>query len=163
MFHVADWMPTLLEAIGVKRSVGVLPLDGVSHWQNLKYFPSRPSPRDTILLNIDRMWHRGYEPTPKNFTKYPNPYFDTHIHSGLIFQNWKLLTGDPGHGAFYLNKTDDPNPYPSVQLFDLSSDPLELVNLAPYFPSVVDTMLQKIDEFDQTSAPIYFPPYDEVC
>ena len=73
-----------------------------------------------------------------------------------------MLTGDPGHGAFHKNKTDMPDPYPSVQLFDLAADPVELVNLAPYFPSVVEKLLIMIQEFDESSVPIYFPPYDKV-
>ena len=98
----------------VFRSVGNFLIDGVSHWNAIKSSSSE-RPRETVLLNIDRMWHRGYEPTPTNFTKYPNPYFNTMIHSGIIHNNFKLLTGDPGHGNFHKNKTSDPNPYPSVR------------------------------------------------
>ena len=50
-----------------------------------------------------------------------------------------------------------------MQLFDLASDPLELVNIADYFPSIVLDLLQKIKKFDDTSAPIYFPAYDEAA
>ena len=82
----------------------------------------KKSPRDTILLNIDQEWYK--QDPPVNFTEYKNPYFDTTIHAGLIHNNWKLLTGDPGHFGFYKNKTTTPNPFPSVHLFDLDSDPL---------------------------------------
>ena len=71
------------------------------------------------------------------------------------------MTGDVGHSGFYKNKTEIPNPYPSVHLFDLESDPLELVNLAPYFPTVVSNLLEKLAVFDKNSAPIHFPDYDQ--
>ena len=139
------------------RTVGEFALDGVSHWDGIQK-TNTTAPRDTVLLNIDRDW---YFTKDRNFTSYPNDYWDTTIHAGLIHHNWKILTGDAGHGGFYKNKTVIPNPYPSVHLFDLDSDPYELVNLANYFPSVVINLLKMLKDFDDHSAPIDFPNYDE--
>ena len=71
-----------------------------------------------MLVNIDREW---YYTKDRNFTKYENPFFDTTIHAAIVYKNWKLITGDAGHSGFYKNKTEIPNPYPSVHLFDLES------------------------------------------
>ena len=56
LFHVSDWMPTLLDAVNVKRSIGKLPLDGVSHWSAIRS-KDNETPRETVLLNIDRDWY----------------------------------------------------------------------------------------------------------
>ena len=43
------------------------------------------------------------------------------------------------------------------------SDPLELVNVADYFPSIVLEGLKKLKNFDDNSAPIIFPDYDRAA
>ena len=133
----------------------------MSHWDSIRY-GENPSPRETVLLNIDAKFERGYGPSPVHFIPYPNPHFNTTIHAGIIHKRWKLLTGDPGFSAFFKNQTDIPDPYPSVQLFDLASDPVELLNLAPYFPSVVNKLLAMLHDFEEHSVTSDFPPYDEV-
>jgi len=95
------------------------------------------------------------------FSKFDNFDRNTTIHAGIIHNTWKILTGDAGHSGFYKNHTVIPNPYPAVHLFDLASDPLELVNVAEYFPSIVTKMLKMLRDFDDGSAPIDSPGYDE--
>ncbi|KAH8421017.1 hypothetical protein KR222_003996, partial [Zaprionus bogoriensis] len=55
--HIADWLPTLLEAAGGQAALDALSeaqLDGMSIWQAL--LKDERSPRETVLHNIDDIW-----------------------------------------------------------------------------------------------------------
>jgi arylsulfatase A-like enzyme len=112
IMHITDIQMTILDMIDHKRS-GTKPLDGVSHWDNLKRDDLQPAykfprnynsmhqrlnhkttPREEILLNIDRFFLRmnnGEGPDPQNLTHYPNPYFNT----SRKMASWSLLSSMP--------------------------------------------------------------------
>lgn len=55
--HIADWLPTLLEAAGGEAALAQLnnaQLDGMSVWQAL--LKNEVSPRKSVLHNIDDIW-----------------------------------------------------------------------------------------------------------
>ena len=50
LFHVSDWMPTILEMAGITYIASPdRPLDGVSHYN--AFVKGDPSPRDYLLMN----------------------------------------------------------------------------------------------------------------
>ena len=70
--------------------------------------------------------NNGEGPDPEHFQPYPNPYFNTSIHSAIISKingiSWKFMTGDPGCGGFDQSWAECknqtlPDPFPSVWLY----------------------------------------------
>ncbi|ALC42093.1 CG8646 [Drosophila busckii] len=77
--HIADWLPTLVEAAGGKAALANLSsaqLDGQSIWQSL--VQNEPSPRKSILHNIDDIWGSA----------------------ALTVGDWKLLQGTHYNGSW---------------------------------------------------------------
>ena len=82
--------------------------------------------RNPYKLNIDKDNGYGrFGPVP-NLAPYPNDYFNTTIHAGIVSRlngiSWKFMTGDPGCDGFDQSwqqcaKQVLPDPYPSVWLF----------------------------------------------
>ncbi|XP_063698188.1 arylsulfatase B-like [Culicoides brevitarsis] len=50
LFHISDWLPTLLTAANISYNQSTL--DGVNHWMELTQSPEIPS-RNELLVNID--------------------------------------------------------------------------------------------------------------
>ena len=48
----------------------------------------------------------------------------------------------------------------NVFLYDIPSDPYELVDLSDKYPDVVQRLLKKLEEYDKTSVPVVFPKED---
>ena len=53
LFHVTDWLPTLLAAAGGQLFVYDGQVDGYSHWDWFLQGKDRPGPRDHLVNNID--------------------------------------------------------------------------------------------------------------
>ena len=49
---------------------------------------------------------------------------------------------------------------PSVRLYDVVADPEERIDLAPFFPLVVEILLGRIASYNETSVPVSYPPCD---
>nr|CAB3223226.1 arylsulfatase B-like [Phallusia mammillata] len=187
LMHVSDWFPTLLHVANTTTS-GTKPLDSHNVWDAISS-KNGHSPRTELLHNIDPEFTRPFGPTPP-MTPYPNKHgVDTlKGHTALRWLNWKLYTGDPGYSSIdppptlYRNQTVDtsclvsdgyhpdckeplkaPEPLPSVRLFDITADPSENVDVAKYFPLIVDEMLGKIAAYNKTAVPIAWPGGDKNC
>ncbi|CAG5896344.1 unnamed protein product [Menidia menidia] len=92
--------------------------------------------------------------------------------------DWKLLTGDPGHGDWvplqmlptlpgrWWNLERSllpPRPAPApknIWLFNISADPFERQDLANRRPDVVQLLLARLSHYNRTAVPVYFPPDD---
>ncbi|XP_039257854.2 arylsulfatase B-like [Styela clava] len=185
LFHVSDWFPTLLNIAGGNTN-GTKPLDGVNVW-NAIADPDSSSPRTEILHNIEPMFKRPYGLNPK-LKPFPNKHgIDTvKGHTALRIGKWKLHTGDPGHDTWnpapqlYLTQEVDLSCemdsenlaecglFPtiddsSVRLYDIEADPEERSNMASYFPHIVDSMLERLAEYNATAVPVLWPPPDDNC
>ncbi|XP_041847309.1 arylsulfatase I-like [Melanotaenia boesemani] len=107
-----------------------------------------------------------------------SPIWDTSVQAAIRVGDWKLLTGDPGHGDWVplqmlptlpgrwwnLERTSSP-PYKSeahksVWLFNITADPFERQDLADRRPDVVQQLLARLAYYNQTAVPVYFPPDD---
>ncbi|KAK5919971.1 hypothetical protein CgunFtcFv8_023818 [Champsocephalus gunnari] len=121
-------------------------------------------------------------PQPKS---HPTPRFsfpsvwDASVQAAIRVGDWKLLTGDPGHGDWVppqvmstlpgrwwnLERPVSPLPKSSsapknVWLFNITADPCERQDLAAQRPDVVQQLMARLAFHNQTAVPVYFPPDD---
>jgi len=132
LFHVTDWLPTLMSAVGrsdLLSSSSALTLDGVDQWDYL-LGNEEDSPRTQVLLNVDTV---------------------TGI-SGIRVGNFKLLLNEssdvgwydgdsPGLDMCFMSATQ------SIQLFDLDSDEEERSDIALSQPELVASLRAEIDRY----------------
>ncbi|XP_072296636.1 arylsulfatase I-like isoform X2 [Eucyclogobius newberryi] len=107
----------------------------------------------------------------------PGALWDTSVQAAIRVGDWKLLTGDPGHGDWV-----PPQILPSlpgrwwnlersvsfsqaaergrVWLFDISADPLERHDLSDQRPEIVQVLLQRLVHYNWSAVPVRFPPDD---
>ncbi|XP_040911133.1 arylsulfatase I-like [Toxotes jaculatrix] len=106
------------------------------------------------------------------------PVWDTSVQAAIRVGDWKLLTGDPGHGdwvppqvlptlpgrwwnlertfsSFYKSST-----HKNIWLFNITGDPYERHDLADQRPDVVQQLLARLAYYNQTAVSVYFPPDD---
>ncbi|KAM6984997.1 arylsulfatase I [Aplochiton taeniatus] len=166
LLHITDWFPTLVGLAGgnVSQSKG---LDGYDVWPTIS--EGKESPRLEILHNIDPLHRRsgqGTEPQP--------PVWDTTVQAAIRVGDWKLLTGDPGHGDWvppqvlvtlpgsWWNLERDTNGATgkSVWLFNITGDPYERHDLSEKRPDMVKQLLARLAFYNRTAVPVRFPPDD---
>ncbi|XP_029134702.2 arylsulfatase I-like [Labrus bergylta] len=129
------------------------------------------SQQDTLLLPKSL-------PTPKFKLQPPQPVWDTSVQAAIRVRDWKLLTGDPGHGDWVPPQVLATLPGPwwnleraqttsfktsthkTVWLFNITADPCERQDLADQRPDVVQQLLARLVHYNQTAVPVYFPPDD---
>ncbi|XP_077997972.1 arylsulfatase B-like isoform X2 [Glandiceps talaboti] len=161
LMHVSDWFPTLVRIAGGKLN-GTKPLDGFDQLDTLLYGSN--SPRREILINIDPMI--PCEGCPEK-TEWDHKKFDVHVHAGIILEDWKLVTGNPNHNYWvtpqeipemhniYLNE-----PGKMVWLYNIASDPNEQNDLSDSLPGIVDVLLDRLAEYNDTAVPVLYPDSD---
>ncbi|XP_071391521.1 arylsulfatase I-like [Centroberyx affinis] len=106
------------------------------------------------------------------------PVWDTSVQAAIRVGDWKLLTGDPGHGDWVppqvlttlpgrwwnLERSFSASPkaaaHKSVWLFNITADPYERWDLAERRPDVVQRLLGRLAFYNRTAVPVYFPPDD---
>ncbi|XP_035525877.1 arylsulfatase I-like isoform X1 [Morone saxatilis] len=117
-------------------------------------------------------------PTPQIGLESFQPVWDTSVQAAIRVGDWKLLTGDPGHGDWVppqvlptfpapwwsLERSAPPFLKPSthkkVWLFNITADPCERRDLTDQRPDVVQQLLARLAYYNQTAVPVYFPPDD---
>ena len=113
--HVTDWLPTLLEAVGLDPPQGI---DGISHWRAFK--DGGQLTRKEMLYNFKNISNG----TPIAALRQDNWKYLSHVKG---FDRWKPAPEEKLQED--QNLTVEPYAKPSYfnQLFDLASDPLEKV------------------------------------
>ncbi|XP_017285002.1 arylsulfatase I isoform X2 [Kryptolebias marmoratus] len=105
--------------------------------------------------------------------------WDTSVQAAIRVGDWKLLTGDPGHGDWvplqilptllghwwHLERSlpahrNSSHPPKTVWLFNITADPYERRDLAAQRPDVVQQLLARLAYYNRTAVPVYFPPDD---
>ncbi|XP_070829769.1 arylsulfatase I-like [Chaetodon trifascialis] len=106
------------------------------------------------------------------------PVWDTSVQAAIRVRDWKLLTGDPGHGDWVppqvlptlsgpwwnlertVSSSHKPSAHKNVWLFNITADPCERQDLADQRPDVVQQLLARLAYYNQTAVQVYFPPDD---
>ncbi|XP_072220462.1 arylsulfatase I-like [Leuresthes tenuis] len=128
-------------------------------YQNMSKPKSHPAPQSRLQSSLSPVW-------------------DTSVQAAIRVGDWKLLTGDPGHGDWVplqmlptlpgrwwnLERTLSPlyksSTLKNVWLFNITGDPYERQDLAEQRPDVVQQLLARLAYYNQTAVPVYFPPDD---
>ena len=133
LFHITDWLPTLLRAAGVSsEKIHRLALDGVDQWEALLSAadvangPALPTPRTAAVLNL-------------NLNSYGR------LEAALRDGPYKLIvnTMRPANdwlAPLALGRRDPA----AVQLFHLLQDPGERVNVAANLTQITRSLVKKV-------------------
>lgn len=158
--------------------------------QNLSQFgPALPKSKRQLKLHFkakSRQTSFQYQNISQPGTQLPppttsvrlQPVWDTSVQAAIRVGDWKLLTGDPGHGDWVppqvlptlpgrwwnLERTSLPfyktSTHKNIWLFNITGDPYERHDLADQRPDVVQQLLARLAYYNQTAVPVYFPPDD---
>jgi len=134
---VTDWLPTLVEAVGLEPPIGI---DGISHWKAFR--DGGELTRTEMLYNFKNI-SGG---TPIAALRQNNWKYLSHVNG---FDGWNPAPEDA------LQEHQDPTKDPRAhfnQLFDLASDPLEEHNLADEEPERAALMAERLMELGATVA-----------
>ncbi|XP_074473540.1 arylsulfatase B-like [Sebastes fasciatus] len=176
LMHVSDWLPTFVGLAGGSTD-GTKPLDGFNMWNAISN--GFASPRLELLHNIDPLYIDGRvvvcPGAGRKLTlaqmvsgdSWPNSGFNVSIHAAIRSSNWKLLTGYPGCDLWFPRPghttSEKMEPLKSVMLFDIEKDPEERDELSALFPTVVEYLLGRLQEYQKSAVPIIFPDEDPKC
>lgn len=173
LFHVADWLPTLYEAIGGQLHDLPHDLYGVSHWSQMRG-KNKTVSRNEMLHNLDDEW--GVSAIRVGHYK---------LVSGTVFggkfDGWFL---PPGESFFSSNNTFEHLPLvvncsrsgqasgsivpcdltvDQFCLFDLSRDPCEQDNIASSLPTVVNELQTRLAKYNASATRQLNVPADPIA
>ncbi|XP_071348435.1 arylsulfatase I-like [Trachinotus anak] len=120
--------------------------------------------------------HKAHS-VPQFWPQSSQPVWDTSVQAAIRVGDWKLLTGDPGHGDWVppqvlptlpgrwwnLERTllsRKSSAHKNIWLFNITGDPYERQDLSDQRPDVVQQLLARLVYYNQTAVPVYFPPDD---
>lgn len=108
--------------------------------------------------------------------------WDTSVQAAIRVGDWKLLTGDPGHGDWvplqmmsslpgrwwnwertytsFFSSSSKPASQHNIWLFNISADPYERWDVSAQRPDVVRALLERLAFHNRTAVPVFFPPDD---
>nr|XP_055036316.1 arylsulfatase I [Misgurnus anguillicaudatus] len=165
LIHITDWYPTLVGLAGgnISQFQG---LDGFDVWPTIS--EGKESPRMEILHNIDPLHRRSQGSVREGYE-----LWDTSVQAAIRVGDWKLLTGDPGHGDWVPPQvlTNFPSSWwnleqqsgknrKSIWLYNITDDPCERHNLAVQRPDIVKKLLARLTFYNHTALPVRYPPDD---
>ncbi|CAL1567902.1 unnamed protein product [Knipowitschia caucasica] len=176
LIHISDWLPTLVALAGGRTNT-TKPLDGFNVWSTIS--EGHASPRLELLHNIDPLFEDHYpcEGNGGNLTlaqtdsgkSWTYSGFNISFHAAIRWSNWKLLTGNPGCGAWFPRPEQntssilDMRPLKPVMLFDIDKDPQERNEVSAKFPTVVEYLLGRLAVYQKQALPIIYPDNDPRC
>ncbi|XP_015593015.1 arylsulfatase B [Cephus cinctus] len=179
MFHITDWLPTLLTAAG--GDVSNLTMDGMSLWNSLE--EDTASPRDTILHNIDDeygnsaitvgkwklvqgttyegTWDGWYGPSGEEWIYNIGAVIGslvgravTALGLNLTSTNIRKLQREVQVNCIWQNRSSSNcNPLVSSCLFNIEDDPCEQNNVASQNPQIVEELRKQILRWNATAVP----------
>ncbi|CAB1333188.1 unnamed protein product [Coregonus sp. 'balchen'] len=166
LMHITDWYPTLVGLAGGNVSL-TEGLDGYDVWPTIS--EGKESPRLKILHNIDPLHRRSGLPQSGSGQEGQHVW-DTTVQAAIRVGDWKLLTGDPGHGdwvppqvlanfpgSWWTLERNTGGTGKSVWLFNVTGDPYERSDLALQRPDVVKQLLTRLAYYNRTVVPVRFP------
>jgi len=188
LVHVTDWLPTLLNAAGVSQEeLDQEGWDGVSQWEMIQSAGLTPGARREMVVNLeeeDGMATRAaltvdnykllVKPGPGEWIPDPSTWGEEDPSSWGEGGTW----GEEGQ-----QPTLDEEEYPSnfggkgaishwgenfakddeKMLFDISIDPEERENLAPFLPDLVEQLEARLEELRLDLVPADNPEHTDGC
>jgi arylsulfatase A-like enzyme len=138
LFHMTDWLPTLLRASGLRKAVidklkGRM--DGVDQWEALREVATNgklisPPPRTAVVLNMNK------NPYGRLEAAYRDGPYKLMINMMRAPNDW-LAPLPPNRPDLAAN----------AQLFNVVNDPSERVNLAGNLTEITGQLAQKVTIF----------------
>jgi len=158
IFHVTDWLPTLMDGVLNKGDQLSPEIDGVNQWDNILHPENNFSPRKDILYNIDNL----------NQTGYYQGFASGAIRAG----KWKLIVNEQNYPVIAIPGPEDVIPSVNelleeagdygIYLFDLDVDPIESNNLKDEYPEIVQDLFDIFRKYHDSMIPSAFCDYDDV-
>merc|ERR1711879_576539 len=159
-----DWLNTILVKYLGLEAMGKT--DGIP----VDVRESDKSYHREILLNIDPYYKRpygGYTP-PLEPYKTESGFNTTKGNAGIIYNQFKLLTGDPGIPNYSSNydtrirftSNDSNENTQSVRLYNIQKDHTERHDLSKQYPELVEFLLHRLNYYNTT---IIQTPYFPAC
>ncbi|XP_072023683.1 arylsulfatase B-like [Amphiura filiformis] len=163
LMHVTDWFPTFVQGLAGGSLNGTKPLDGFNLWETIR--DKKPSARTEILHNIDPMI------TTNEITaefRHNEEFFTPNTNAAIRVGDWKLITHESKKGDWRvppelestLRKPAANNTYQLIWLFNIKTDPSETNDLSKAHPEKVQELLQRLQHYNKTSVPIFYPDCD---
>jgi len=140
LMHVTDWLPTLLEAVGLDAPVDI---DGISHWKSFR--DGEEMTRTEMLYNFKNISNGE----PIAALRQGSWKYISHING---YDGWNPAPEDTFEECTSCEEELRANPSHFNQLFDLSTDPLEEHNLAEEEPERAALMAERLMELGATVA-----------
>ncbi|KAL1505460.1 hypothetical protein ABEB36_005028 [Hypothenemus hampei] len=185
MMHIADWLPTLLEAAGADTT-NLTHIDGLSIWKALS--ENSESPREEILHNIDDIlgissitvnnwkliqgttykgaWDNWYGPSGRwyqyNISSVENGPVGVQLKKINKFVDGKVIKTLRAEATIQCG--DGPkihcNPLKTPCFYNILKDPCELKSVAKEYPLVLKELQVRIQQFNATAVPPIKKPVD---
>ncbi|XP_043492499.1 arylsulfatase J [Polistes fuscatus] len=178
MFHITDWLPTLLSIAGSDPS-NLTNLDGIDLWEALR--DDKESPRRTILHNIDDIfgvsaitvddwklmqgstyngaWDGWYGPSGREWVYNVGAVIGSMSGRALTSSGFSL-TPEQIHEIREISLIKCPpkndslplcQPLKAPCLFNIQQDPCEDNNLANELPTILKKLQEEIKKFNATA------------
>lgn len=161
LFHVSDWLPTIVAGALRMNSSSPLPsdLDGVDQWRAL--LGQTDQPRSEILHNID-LWQVAHG-SDSNLTELYMPIQAIRVKdlklvmgqdASAYFRPWTASCGGNCSNSSF-QATDDCSYYNASQvyLYNITADPTEKTNLATLREHDVERLAKRLAEFNASMIP----------
>lgn len=132
LFHVSDWLPTIVIGIAGGSTERNLALDGMNIWPAITGGPRTASPRTEVLHTLNAACGMGF----------------VHPNAALRVGDMKLLVDCFNYSTM--------QPTGLIELYNLTADPFEYINLARDRPTLVAQFLTKLAKY--AASPDQVPP-----
>ena len=173
LMHAADWMPTLLDGIGIDINSLNVSFDGVSQWKGLTGVSSGPFREDVFYGNDDRSGS-----CPPNIINYgyQTRGYKLLNSSGGCPQTWYAPVNDTIHSGDGDDDDDDDDTYTmhyksmkgielrgivngmNLSLYNLSVDPYETTDISMSNVDIVNELYEAMADLQKTGVP---PAHDD--
>ncbi len=132
LFHVSDWLPTVVVGIAGGNTARNLALDGFNIWPSIIGGPDVKSPRTEVLHTLNAACGMGF----------------VHPNAALRVGDMKLLVDCFNYTIMQATGL--------VELYNVTADPFEYTNLAPDRPVTVAQLISKLRKY--AASPDQVPP-----